>query len=163
MTRADIARKAGLLLDTNLLVLYVVGQYDPNRIAKHKRTSSYMSEDFDLLLDFMSLFKQFVTTPNILTEVSNLLEKDSYQYGPVLSILPELIKNFVEIPVPSHPVMVNRNKTFLKFGLSDTVACQITEQDYLLLTDDLDLCYYLPHDGLNALNFNNIRSANYIV
>ncbi|MCY7357876.1 MAG: hypothetical protein LH609_10485 [Rudanella sp.] len=72
MTRAELARKSGLLLDTNLLVLLVIGQYDPKRINGHKRLQSYTSEDYDLLLGFMSLFRTFATTPNILTEVSNL-------------------------------------------------------------------------------------------
>ena len=158
MTSAPLGKKAGLLLDTNLLVLYVIGCYDPKRITKHKRTHTYTPEDFDLLLSFMGQFKQFVTTPNILTETSNLLEGDSYQYGSVLSMLPELIQNFIELYEPSHSVMSSRNKIFVKFGLSDAVSCIVTEQNYLILTDDLKLCYFLQNNSFDALNFNNLRS-----
>ena len=157
MTRADLARKTGLLLDANLLVLYVIGCYDPKRIVQNKRTNSYTPEDFDLLVDFMTQFRQFATTPNILTEVSNLLEGVSYQYGPVLAMLPELIKEFVELHEPSHPIMSSKNKEFIKFGLSDTVFCQVVEQSYVLLTDDFDLCYYLLNNSFDALNFTNLR------
>ena len=159
MTRADLARKAGLLLDANLLVLYVVGWYDPNRITQNKRTNSYTAEDFDYLVDFMSQFRQFATTPNILTEVSNLLEGVSYQYGPVLAMLPGLIKGFVELHEPSYPIMSSKSKEFVKFGLSDTVSYQVVEQNYVLLTDDFDLCYYLLNNGFDALNFTNLRSG----
>jgi len=164
MTRAELARKSGLLLDTNLLVLLVIGQYDPKRINGHKRLQSYTSEDYYLLLGFMSLFRTFATTPNILTEVSNLLEGDSYQYGPVLAIVPQLLAGFgfVELHEPSIPIMSKRNKEFLKFGLSDVVSCSALEQNYLFLTDDLRLCYYLENNGLSARNFNHIRSSTLI-
>ncbi len=158
MTNASLVRKAGLLLDTNLLILFVVGMYDRKRIAQNKRTSTYTAKDFDLLLDFMDRFQQFVTTPNILTEVSNLLEGVSYQSIPVLTILPELTKDFVELHEPSYPVMTGRSKIFIKFGLSDVVSCYVAERDYVILTDDLKLCYYLQNNGFAALNFNNLRS-----
>lgn len=158
MTNAALAKKAGLLLDTNLLILFVVGMYDRKRITENKRTSTYTAKDFDLLLDFMDRFQQFVTTPNILTEVSNLLEGVSYQSIPVLAILPELIKNCVELHEPSYPLMTTRSKIFIKFGLSDAVSCDIAERDYVILTDDLKLCYYLQNNGFAALNFNNLRS-----
>ncbi|GAB2585280.1 PIN domain-containing protein [Spirosoma areae] len=159
MTSITLAKKAGLLLDTNLLVLYVVGYYDPKRITQHKRTNKYTPEDFDLLLSFMAQFKQFVITPNILTEVNNLLEGGSYQYGPILSILPQLTRNFIEIYEPSYLVMTDQNKVFIKFGLSDTVSCKVAEENYLILTDDLKLCYYLQNNGFDALNFNHLRSG----
>ena len=158
MTRTDLSRKGGLLIDANLLILYVIGCYDPKRIQKERRTDKYIPEDFDLLLRFMGLFRHFVTTPNILTEVCNLLEGVTYQFGPVLSLLPELVKNFIEIHEPSQLIMAKRNKESIKFGLSDPVACSIVEQNYLLLTDDLRLCYYLQNRGFDALNFNNLRS-----
>ena len=162
MTRSDLAQKKGLLLDTNLLVLYLIGMYDPSRIVQNKRTNTYTIEDFDLLRSFMSLFRQFITTPNILTEVSNLLEGVSYQYGPVLTELPKLIKNFIELQEPSYSIMTVRNKVFIKFGLSDAVSCAIAEQNYLVLTDDLNLCYYLQNNQFDALNFNHLRSPYFL-
>lgn len=159
MTRADLAQKAGLLLDANLLVLYVIGCYDPKRITQNKRTNRYTAEDFNFLVDLMSRFRQLATTPNILTEVSNLLEGVVYQYGPVLAMLPELMKRFVELHEPSHPIMSDRGKEFIKFGLSDTVSCQVVDQNYVLLTDDFDLCYYLLNNGSDAVNFTNLRTG----
>lgn len=59
-----------VVIDTNLLLVYLVGCVDPQLITKFKKTNSrYCAEDFKILND---LIKKFVTTPNILTEVSNL-------------------------------------------------------------------------------------------
>jgi hypothetical protein len=41
---------AGLLVDTNLLVLFAVGTVNRNRIETFKRTSQYTKGDFDLLV-----------------------------------------------------------------------------------------------------------------
>ncbi|TAE32224.1 MAG: hypothetical protein EAZ91_04970 [Cytophagales bacterium] len=158
MTPTQLKQKEGLLLDANLLVLYVLGCYDPKRIVQNKRTSTYTEEDFGLLINFMGLFKLYVTTPNILTEVSNLLEGVKYQYGPVLALLPQLVEGFVEIYEPSFDVMKQKETAFLKFGLGDAVSYGLAEQDYLVLTDDLSLCYMLQSRGLDALNFNHLRS-----
>lgn len=162
MTRTDLARKDGLLIDTNLLVLYIIGHYDPKRITSDKRTHTYTPEDFDLLINFMGLFRRFITTPNILTEVSNLLEGVAYQYGPVLAIVPDLVKNFIEIHQPGHSPMTSRTKEFVESGLSDTVSCSLIEPNYLVLTDDFRLGYYLQNKGFDAVNINNIRSGYFL-
>jgi hypothetical protein len=44
----------GLLIDTNLLVLFIVGNVNRNRIETFKRTSKYNKEGFDLLFGVIS-------------------------------------------------------------------------------------------------------------
>ena len=61
-----------VLLDTNLLLLFLVDSYERKRIRNFKRTSTFSEEDFDLLAAFLQAFKKILTTPHILTEVSNL-------------------------------------------------------------------------------------------
>ncbi|MCE9593466.1 MAG: hypothetical protein K8S98_04670 [Planctomycetes bacterium] len=60
-----------VLVDSNLVVLHGIGSADPAWIAKHKRTAEFTASDFELLTEFLSRFEQLLTTPNILTEVSN--------------------------------------------------------------------------------------------
>ncbi len=62
----------GLLIDSNLLLLYFIGSYNIDLITSYKRTKKYTREDFYTLKDFTNSFNKLVTTPNILTEVSNL-------------------------------------------------------------------------------------------
>ncbi len=66
-------RRRGLLLDSNLLLLYVVGQTDRNLVASFKRTRSLFTDaDFRLLVLLTTLFDSLVTTPHVLTEVNGL-------------------------------------------------------------------------------------------
>ena len=48
-------RTAGLIVDTNLLVLYVVGSVNPERIETFKRTRHARS-DYDLLVRVLDKF-----------------------------------------------------------------------------------------------------------
>ncbi len=61
-----------VLLDTNLLLLYLVGSCAPEWILRHKRTASYRLEEFKPLCEILSRGRNLVVTPNILTETSNL-------------------------------------------------------------------------------------------
>ena len=65
-------QQAGILVDTNVLLLYVVGLVNRKRIPLFKRTKQFISEDFDLLAQIFQSFQRVVTTPNILTEVNSL-------------------------------------------------------------------------------------------
>lgn len=40
---------AGYLVDTNLLLLFVVGSEAPSLIAKHRRLETYSEDDFQAL------------------------------------------------------------------------------------------------------------------
>jgi hypothetical protein len=70
----DSASARGLLVDTNLLVLFAVGTVNPNRIETFKRTSRYTKSDFDLLLRVLGKFNKLYTVAHVLAEVSNLTD-----------------------------------------------------------------------------------------
>jgi hypothetical protein len=62
----------GVLIDANLPVLYLVGSTNKSRIETFKLTQVYTVEDFELLERLIAYLGDIVTTPHILTEVSNL-------------------------------------------------------------------------------------------
>jgi hypothetical protein len=62
----------GGLVDSNLLLVYFVGMYDPSRVTKFKRTTAFSTDDWYLLARVLRFFRKIVTTPNILTEVNSL-------------------------------------------------------------------------------------------
>jgi hypothetical protein len=62
--------RGGVLIDSNLLLLLMIGAIDRDRITTFKRTQKYSSDDFELLQQLVSKFSKIVTTPQILTEVS---------------------------------------------------------------------------------------------
>jgi hypothetical protein len=71
---AGLDRGAGLLIGTNLLVLFAVGRVNRNRIQDFKRTSGYDHEDYDLLVRTMERFGKLFTVAHVMAEVSNLID-----------------------------------------------------------------------------------------
>jgi hypothetical protein len=65
-------RAAGIIVDTNLLLLLLIGSHNPTLISSFKRTTRYTASDFHLLVETLALFSTLLTTAHILTEVSNL-------------------------------------------------------------------------------------------
>ena len=157
MNVTELYSSKGLLIDTNLLVLLIVGTINPTQISSHKRTTSYSADDYSLLLAFANRFKLLVTTPNILTEASNLLEGYSYRGNYALVTLERFTQGTKEIICESLSTMHGYPKSYLKYGLSDAVIHRVASEKYLILTDDLNFCAYLQGNGLLSINFNNLR------
>lgn len=158
MITTDLRKSKGLLIDTNLLILLVVGALNPDQISRYKRTNTYTAEDYQLLLSFVDRFRLVVTTPNILTEASNLLEGYTYRNQSALSLLERVAQFMQEVYHESLPTMQSYAKSYRKFGLSDATIHRVAEENYLVLTDDLNFCAYLQNQGLLAINFNNLRT-----
>ena len=147
-------RQKGILVDTNLLILLLVGSYDENMVGS-KRTNNYVVEDYRNLKDFLTRFEKHFYTPNILTEITNLT--DSINSEPNFLFFQHLryiLSAFTEDSIASNEIM--ELKSFLKFGLTDAVNYKLSDK-YLVLTDDLRLYSYLANQGLPAINFNHIR------
>lgn len=62
----------GVLIDANLLLMYLLGSYDLAAMRAFKRTQQYSREDWQMMERLTRRFKKMVTTPNVITEVSNL-------------------------------------------------------------------------------------------
>jgi rRNA-processing protein FCF1 len=155
-----LRRSKGLIIDTNLLLLYIVGSLDPNLIRKHKRTSQFGIEDFRLLDDFLGQFERFVTTPNVLTEVSNLLSQIGDEVATRLRIrLRALIEIFQEEYIASTEAA--GAEEFQRLGLTDAAILLLSKEDLLVLTDDIHLYLALQRRGIEAVNFNYIREASW--
>src|SRR3954449_6583322 len=66
---------ASVVLDSNLLLLLVVGITDRTYIKKHRRLQAYNEDDFDLLCRLIAPMSAIIVTPNILTEASNFAQQ----------------------------------------------------------------------------------------
>jgi hypothetical protein len=60
---------ADLLVDTNILVLHIVGGWGRSAIPKHRRTRGFTPEDYDLLQFHLRQFDHLKTTPGVLAEL----------------------------------------------------------------------------------------------
>ena len=149
----------GIIVDTNLLILFLVGKYDIDYISKFKITYKYSIEDFEILRDFVVKFKKIIITPHILAELSNLSMKITENR------LKEYFKYFIEILKKSDEINIDKNSILLskyvdKIGITDVGIMLASENDdFLFITDDIKLAYISLSKGLSVLHFSQIRGG----
>jgi hypothetical protein len=123
-------RKKGILSDTNILLLYLVGTFDQRIVPTFSRTSNFTEDDFVILLKLLALFEVKLTTPHILTEVSNLFgnrHKLHYSLRAYIKIVRERF---------TAGAILGRNENFVEFGITDTAILDLSKDSCLVLTDD---------------------------
>ncbi len=149
-------RAHGLLIDSNLLVLLLVGRTNPARIANFKRTSAYDLAAYELLEQFVSAFDRKLTTPHILTEVSNLTSLSGHEFASCRA----LMKDFVEVTEELFELsrVVVQDHAFPRLGLTDAAIAKLGT-NVLVVTDDFDLYRALPARGIDTINFSHMRSV----
>jgi predicted nucleic acid-binding protein len=148
--------RRGILLDTNILLVYVLGGYDETRIESFKRTNTFSIKDYRFLAEFILHFRQLVVTPQILTEVSNLLAQlREPQKTPCFRSFGDRIQSLTEQVHPSSQIALTT--TFNSLGMADASIPLAARNGFLVLTDDLQLYRHLADLGVDAINFNHIR------
>lgn len=159
MKRQSLGARGGrLLVDTNVLLLFIVGSLSLDRIAKHKRTDSFTPKDYQILVDLLRKFRGIVVTPSILAEVSNLLgQTDDQTRTALLALLGALVRRSEERYVPS--VEVVEAADFLRLGLTDAGILALTGEELTVLTDDIHLYLALQRRGIEAINFHHVRES----
>lgn len=148
---------AGYFLDTNLLVLLVVGSEDRVLIEKHRRLEHYSAEDFDILVDLLEGVDQVFVTPNTLTETSNLVRQHGEpERSRLMARLHYLIQESEEIAVAS--ATASSNNDFARLGLTDAALLEAASADTPVLTVDLELYLTAIETGEErAVNFTQYR------
>ncbi len=148
-------RNKGVLIDTNLLLLLVVGNYKRAIIPEFKRTAKYTTDDFDLIVEILEFFKTKVTTPNILTEVDNLARQlPRNDYSAISNVLRDLITNTFERYMPS--IDASQLGNYPALGLTDAITFNFPDE-VLIITDDFRLYQRLESSNRDAININHIR------
>jgi predicted nucleic acid-binding protein len=116
--------KGVAVVDTNLLVLLVVGSASRRYIARHKRLSEYSVDDFDMLGLILSEFSEIVLLPHVLAEASNFARMiDVPARAQVQAALRTLIATCMELPVPS--IDGAQRREFLDLGLTDAIILHV--------------------------------------
>jgi predicted nucleic acid-binding protein len=145
-----------IVIDTNLLVLLVVGLTDRKLIDKHKRLQQFEQDDFDLLTDLLSKFDQIFVTPHIVTETCNLISQiNDPAKSSVRKTLAFLLETLKEEFKPS--VEVARHDSFFRLGLADCAILDLIKKETPFVTVDLELYLAASKVNNNAVNFNHLR------
>lgn len=148
--------KPRVLIDTNLLMLLVVGYYDKGFISQHKRTNKFTAEDFEIL-EILIEGASLVSTPSVLTEVSNLLWQCSEPHASkIRTVFTEVVSLCDEISLRSAEVVVSQE--FMKLGLTDAGILELEKASGSILTQDLDLHLAAHARGIATENFTHFRN-----
>ena len=147
-----------IFLDTNLLVLLIVGVTDRELIAKHRRLKTFDQNDYERLARFLNQIGQVLVTPNTLTEASNLLAQHGEpERSRLFDVLRTLIEEHEEIVVASETA--SRNSEFRRLGLTDAALLEVISNSNPLITVDLDLYLAaISKESESAYNFRHYQS-----
>lgn len=127
------SRKRVLLLDANLLLLLIVGSLDAGLIARLKRLQSFSIRQYEALADIVGRADALVTTPHLLTEVSNLA--NSFHEG-LRSDFAERFRLWIALLREQYtPAQELSQSPFFRFGLADSSMLH-AGSNILILTQD---------------------------
>ena len=149
-------RQKGIMVDSNLLVAYLVGLLDPAQLGNCRATKALSPDDFGLLEKFLGQFNRVITTPHILAEVSNLAGRlPESLHVKFRLVFRHVIERLSEKYDTS--ASISQRAEFLRFGLADTAISMAKPGSYLVLTDELALAGLLQKQGKDVVNFNHLR------
>lgn len=154
-------KQKGILIDANILLLWLVGSVNRQRISQFNRTEKFEPRDYDLLVRFLGFFSKIITTPNILTEVNSLTSKiKEPERSECFAKLAEALSTEALIKLDEYYIesfILTRIDGFNRFGLTDYSILELAHNRYLVLTDDYRLAGHLQTFNIDVINFNNLR------
>ena len=154
--------RRGLVFDSNVLLAYLVGLWDPDHINSYKRTETYTIEDFVLLRTLVECSSGLVVTPAIITEICNLTDSLNRNYDcKVFTVFREsIISKCRERRKES--LLIAETDAFIRLGFADAGLVDCARSGFLLVTDDVDCYLEACRVGGIALNLNHIRHDRYL-
>ncbi|MGC1463942.1 MAG: hypothetical protein WA802_17205 [Terracidiphilus sp.] len=150
-----------VLLDSNLFLVFLAGSVNPRLFGQFKRVSTYTIQDYELLVRLLGAFTTLLTTPHILTEVSNLANSLPGW------LKPDWSRNFATLIASQHDKPGLRERwspanelaqmpEFLAFGITDAALTELCSEA-LVVTEDYRLSGALASQGIPILNFGDLR------
>ena len=149
-----------ILIDSNSLIVLLLGLMNPSLINSHSKTSIYEEEDFHNLLFAIERIESLVVLPNIWTEVDNLLNRFS---GSNKALYVEKIINTMKVTsekyLESH--IVENNYAFYDLGLTDTLILECAKNCEMLITSDSALSDYARADGIKVYDMKELKNERF--
>lgn len=153
-------RGDGLLVDANLLLVFLLGEVDRKWIEQFKRTCAFSSEDYlDLCSLVLPLQGKLYTTPSVLTEVSNLanaIERGNPRRTMFFSRFAQMVQHqLTEVHEPS--ASLTRLPRFDVYGLTDQGLVHLSKR-LVVVTDDGPLAFRIGSEGGFVIEWQSIRA-----
>ena len=146
-----------IAIDTNALVVLIVGLIDPRLLKTHRRTSIYKQQDFEELSIVIGNISNLNILSNVWTETDNLLNNftGNYKYQYIQNITAS-VQATTEIYVPSKTAVIN--PYFFDLGLTDCLLLEQAKTCSLLITSDSTLSDYATALGIQV--YDVVKNAN---
>jgi hypothetical protein len=145
------------VLDTNLLLLWLVTETDLKLLERFKRVEQFTVRDVELLRTVLQPYVEMVTTPHILAETSNFVDQAPSAYRELLvGSLRVFIANIAELYSPA--VQLIGRSEFNALGLTDTAVAELSTSA-VVITQDFQLSGMIQAAGGSVINFNQLRSG----
>lgn len=149
-------RSKGALVDTNLLVLLLVGLVGKAKIEQFKRTRNFTAGDYEILRSLVGVLGRLFTTPHVLSQVSDLTDLPGQDRARVRDLFSTVVEQTEEFYTPSKELV--QDALFTRLGLTDAAVANVCARGILVVTVDLDLHIALQTHGADSLNFNHVRA-----
>jgi predicted nucleic acid-binding protein len=144
-----------LVLDSNLLLLWITARYDLRLLSSFKRVQMFTQTDAELLAWIIDQFTVLVTTPHIVTEASNLANSlTSYARPGWFKFLQGFAMEVVE-ETPALRSLAEREE-FVRFGVTDCALSSLASE-HLIVTTDYRFSNYTASRGVPIINFYDLR------
>jgi len=150
-----------VLVDSNLLLVWIIGMVEPSHVKDFSRTSAYTEDDFNLLIEYLDRFDIVVILPNVATEVNSLFGKLTGKYLLAAhAILAQGIREWSERYVPSADAV--DVPAFAHLGITDSAIIIAAREGMQIITDDSLLHRALLEEGAAVENFTHMRTRNWL-
>ena len=159
--------REGIVVDTVLLLLLLIGRYDLEEIKNFEPTHQYSKEDYKLLNKIIRPFKKIFVTPQILAELSNhslnsLYEDKLHHY---LCVVVDFLRdknNMEEVHLAFDDWEEKNIKKLCSFGFVDMGMYEISKQRGIpIVTDDFKFYNFskssVPMIKLSVVKNSHIR------
>lgn len=154
-------RDKGILIDTNLLLVVLVGNIDQRLVGRIARTETYTREDYERIRDVLAGFNRFIIIPQVLTEAGNLLKRNCPDANTLLDLGLELRRFILHSATRESRPSARRvavHPVFDNLGYADAAILQAASGRHLVFTDDGSLQSRAFGCGVDVLPFDWLRS-----
>jgi len=164
-------RPEGIIIDTNILILFLIGNFDKTCICNCKTLNDnrkkYSTDDFELLSKIISYFHKIIITPQIIAEISNLTITKGF-FGSKLNSYVSKVISFLRLenthekyqPICS---LWNTDVGVLSnFGLTDITMFELAKNNNMpIVTDDFPFYSYCFSNKIPIIKFEHIKNSGY--
>lgn len=150
-----------IIIDTNILLMYLIGINNKENIHNHPRSSKYSKIDFMFINDIVLKYNPIITTPHILAEISNLNRnknnKEDNIRKKIFKILFRLIKgDMIEEQFISIENILNDQRIFA-LGIADVgIKILAKKSNFAVITSDKKHYNYLNEKKIPCVNYNHV-------